>query len=69
MTRYRYTIVVREACSDYDIELCGVDTNPQNIVEALKEKTLVGSLTTNGKKKRLTVPKYANIRIVDNGEK
>jgi hypothetical protein len=56
----RYSIYVRECCSDHKVELLRVDTSPQAIVNALREKSLKG-----GQKFK----KYISVRIVDHDAK
>lgn len=59
----RYSIMVTEYGSDREVELCQVEQNPEVIVEGAKAKSLI----FNGKSSRRSrMPKYTNIRIVDN---
>jgi hypothetical protein len=54
--------MVQENGSDRESELCQVDTNPQNIAKAAKNKRLrIGSLD-----RVYLVPRYDCVRIVDN---
>lgn len=64
----RYSIMVREHGSDHDVELMQVNSNPQAIVDGLREKklTIRRSIFEPGKRVVKT-PKYTSIRVVDNG--
>lgn len=60
----RYSIMVTEYGSDREVELCQVEQNPDATVEGAKAKSL---MIFNGKSSRRSrMPKYTNIRIVDN---
>lgn len=60
----RYSIFVHEYGSDHEVELCQLDGNPEHTVAGLKAKTL---MVHNGvSRRRSRMPKYSNIRVVDN---
>ena len=62
----RYSIFGREYCSDHDVLLAQTDGKPQDIADALKQKTLTIKQSIFEKGPRvLKIPKYTNIRIVD----
>jgi hypothetical protein len=54
--RRRYSVLVREFGSKHEVELLQVDSNPNPIAAALRQKR------ENG------VNRYGSIRVVDNGE-
>jgi hypothetical protein len=61
----RFSILIQEYGSDREVELCQVDSNPQNAVAGLRAKTL----TVHGKgntRRRSKIPKYTSVRVVDN---
>jgi hypothetical protein len=61
----RYSIRGFQYCgNDREIEIAQVDSNPQAIVDALKQKRVVtrGLLKAG---RRGTVPMYSGLRIVD----
>jgi hypothetical protein len=62
----RYSIMVREYGSDHDVELMRVDSNPQAIVEGLRNKTLTikRSIFEAGKR-QVKIPKYSFIQVID----
>jgi hypothetical protein len=62
----RYSIMVREYGSDHDVELMRVDSNPQAIVEGLRNKTLTikRSIFEAGKR-QVKIPKYTFIQVID----
>jgi hypothetical protein len=60
----RYSILVREAGSDHEVELCEVSSNPKKTAEAAGMKRLRKSSVG----RRYYTKKYDWIRIVDNGE-
>jgi hypothetical protein len=61
----RYSVMVTEYGADREIELCQLDGNPEPTIEGLKTKML----SVNGQsRRRIRVPKYSNIRIVDHQE-
>jgi hypothetical protein len=62
MSKARYSIWVREHGSDHDVELCGVDSNPEPLKTALYAKRI-----KVGKGKQIA--RYDYIRVVDNGGK
>lgn len=55
----RYSIMVRESGADHETELCQVDNNPNAMVACARTKTFVG---------KARVPRYENIRVIDNFE-
>ena len=62
----RYSIFVREYGSDHDVELAKVNSNPQDIVDGLKQKVLTIKRSIFEKGPRtLKIQKYTDIRIVD----
>jgi hypothetical protein len=64
----RYSIIVREQGSDHDVELLQVNSNPEAIVNALRKKkiNMKASIFKAGPRK-LQMPRYQCIRIVENG--
>ncbi|MBO0715931.1 MAG: hypothetical protein J2P55_01165 [Rhizobiales bacterium] len=62
----RYSIIVREYGSDHDIELMQCGSNPQAIVEGLRQKSLTirRSIFEPGKRV-VKIPKYISIRVID----
>jgi hypothetical protein len=62
----RFSIMVTEYGSGYEVLLCDVDANPHRIVDALKAKRL--KLRLSPKSTRLSdIKRYDHIRILDNG--
>jgi hypothetical protein len=63
----RYSIIVTEHGSDRAVELLQVNSNPQAIVDGLRQKTLriERSIYEPGWR-RVTVPKYDFIEVRDN---
>jgi hypothetical protein len=59
----RYSIFGRQYEADHDVELAQCDANPQAVLDGLKAK----SLTIKSEHKRVQIPKYTWLRIVDNG--
>jgi hypothetical protein len=58
----RYSIIIREHGHDHESVLAQVDTNPQAVVEAAKQRTsrmAVGN-------RRFTVARYDHVYAVDN---
>jgi len=62
MKRKRYSIMVVQAGSKNETELCQVATEPQALVAAAREKTM-RMVTGNGRV--VHVPRYDSIRVVD----
>jgi hypothetical protein len=64
----RYSILVTEHGSDHAVELMQVNSNPQAIVDGLRQKTLTikRSLFEPGQR-RVKIPKYSFIEVKDNG--
>jgi len=60
----RYTIMVQEYGSNREVELCGVDSNPQAVVDGLRKKTLTVNLSSVYK--RTKIPKYTQVRVIQN---
>jgi hypothetical protein len=60
----RYSIWGRQHGVDHDTELARCETNPQAIVDGLKAKSVIAHVITTGGK-RVQVPKYSWLRIVD----
>jgi hypothetical protein len=60
----RYSIMVREAGSKHEIELCQCDSNPKAIAEALGQKML----RQRNDEREFRIQRYHWIRIVDNGD-
>jgi len=61
----RYSIMVREYQSDELVELCECDSNPESVVEGVRSKTLLIAGNDYTKSRRIRVPKYEHIEIVD----
>lgn len=61
----RYSIWATEHGSGHEVEVVQVGSNPQAIIDGLKKKTLT---TYGADGKRVHVPKYTWLRIVDRGE-
>jgi hypothetical protein len=61
----RYSILAQEYGSEHEVELCQVDANADEVVRALQaKKLLIGeNLVT---RRKSSVSKYTNIRIVEN---
>jgi hypothetical protein len=59
-----YSIIVREAGSDHEVELVRVSSHPEKIVEALRGKRLI-LYTPNDRRKRSKIQKYNVIRVVE----
>jgi hypothetical protein len=59
----RYSIMVMEYGSDHEVELCQVEENPEQVVAGAKSKTL---MVQGNAKRRSRLPKYTNIRVVEN---
>lgn len=57
----RYSIMGRQFGSDREMELAQVDSNPQALLDALKAK----SVTITSEHKRVHIPKYTWLRIVE----
>jgi hypothetical protein len=60
----RYSIWGREYCSDHDVEIIQVDSNPQAALDGLMNKTL--RVSKDGVLKKTTMRKYTWLRIVEN---
>jgi hypothetical protein len=63
----RYSIFVREACSDHDVELARVASNPQAIAKAAKAKMLNVRQMVDGRMRSFKIQKYVSVRVVDHG--
>jgi hypothetical protein len=61
---HRYSIMVREGGSDHEFELCRVDTNPENIARAAKNKRL--RITSSDRV--YLIPQYSWVRVIDNDD-
>jgi hypothetical protein len=55
----RFSIIGRQVGADIETEICQCDSNPDPIVQALKEKTTSG-------RRHLNI--YELVRVVDNQE-
>jgi hypothetical protein len=66
----RYSILVTEHGSDHAVELIQVNSNPQAIVDGLRQKKLIieRSVAEPGRR-RVGVPKYTFIEVRENAEK
>jgi hypothetical protein len=63
----RYSILAREYGSNHEVELCQVDANADEVARALEAKTLRVFVTgKRGATRKSSVPKYTNVRIVEN---
>jgi hypothetical protein len=62
----RFSILVTEHGSDHAVELMQVNSNPQAIVDGLRQKTLTirRSILEPGKR-TAKIPKYSFIQVVD----
>lgn len=58
-----YTIFVQEFCSDHEVELCRVASNPEPIIQGLRAKTLM--VNTGISNRRTKMPKYTSVRAVE----
>jgi hypothetical protein len=65
----RFSVMVHECGADREVELCQLDGDPAPTVAGLKQKTLMVHTGKGGGKarRRTKIPKYTNIRVVDNG--
>lgn len=61
--KHRYTIMGKQYGSDREVELAQCDSNPKGLLEGLKGK----SLRIESGTKKVSIPKYTWLRIVDNG--
>lgn len=61
--KHRYTIMGKQYGCLLEVELSQCDSNPQVVLDGLKAK----SLTIKSEHKRVQIPKYTWLRIVDNG--
>ena len=61
----RYSILAQEYGSDREVELCQVDANADEVARALGAKRLHVFKKENATRKS-SVPKYTNVRIVEN---
>jgi hypothetical protein len=57
-----YAIIVQENDADHEVELCRVQTNPNTIARAARNKKLYIHLE-DGQKKLTSIPKYISVRI------
>jgi hypothetical protein len=62
----RYSIWGREHCSDHDVEIIQVETNPEAMRKALGLMTLTSSSSAFKGGKRTKIKKYTWLRIVEN---
>jgi hypothetical protein len=64
----RYSIIVTEYGSERAVELMQVNSNPQAIVDGLRQKmlTVERSILDPGRR-RVTIPRYTFIEVVDRG--
>ena len=62
----QYSIMVTEYGSDREVELCQVNGNPDAVVAGLNAKTLMVHAVGSTSRRRTKIPKYSNIRVVDN---
>lgn len=64
----RYSIMVFEHGSDHEVELMQVNSNPQAIVDGLRQKSLTIRRSIQQPGKRVVkIPKYSFIRVIDHG--
>lgn len=61
----RFSIMIQEYGADREVELCQLDGDPAQTVLGLKAKTL--TVGKPGARRRTKIPKYTNVRVVDNG--
>lgn len=59
----RFSVMVQEYGSNYEVELCQLDGDPKSTVLGLQAKTL---MIRDGIRRRSKTPKYTSIRVVDN---
>ncbi len=64
MTIHRYSIMARPYGADHEIEIAQCDTNPEAVVEAVREKFL----KIDGGNRKVLVAKYEHVHVVDRGE-
>jgi hypothetical protein len=66
MSKQRYSIWGREFGSDHDVEIVQVNANPEQMRQALGQKTLTisDSIFPGGNKRK--VAKYSFLQIVEN---
>jgi hypothetical protein len=65
----RFSILVTEHGSDHAVELMRVDSNPQAIVDGLRQKTLrVERSISEPGRRRVRIPKYTFIEVRDNDQ-
>jgi hypothetical protein len=64
----RYSIWVREHGSDHNVLLMEVNGNPEAIVAGLHKKMLTTSRSIfEPGKRKVKIPKYSFVQVVDNG--
>jgi hypothetical protein len=64
----RYSIIVTEHGSERAIELLQVNSNPQAIVDGLRQKMLtVKCSVLDPGQRRVLIPRYTFIEVVDRG--
>jgi len=61
----KYTIMVREAGADHEVEFCQCDSNPGAIVEAAQQKYRLvdGGISSS---RKIRVPKYEHVYFREN---
>lgn len=64
----RYSILVRERCSDNEIELCQCDGNPEALVKAAQSKRVLIYADGMGGRK-VSTNKYEHVYIRENAAK
>jgi hypothetical protein len=62
----RFSIMVRSRHSDHEVELCQCDSNPQAVVDAALQKSLMSRGKPGARKVR--VPLYEHARFIDNNK-
>jgi hypothetical protein len=59
----RYSIMARGRHSDHEVEVCQVDSHPEEVVNAARQKSLMVRLRPGGR--RVKVAMYEHLYVID----